>query len=192
MATHQAIGSVAEAVARLLQQSWRPALAPGVTPSFSVYQGKDFSSPMTAGISVFVYQVTVDQVQRTLPPSRADRRRPVPLVVKLLLSAWAKDVSMEHYLLGWAIRAVNDNPILSAGFLNAAVADVFRPDETIELFQDELTNDEVFHLWQVLPSSLQLSVCFQARVLRVESELAEPQGTPVAVRELQMARKERP
>ena len=37
----------------------------GIEPEFAVYQGKDFSSPMDAGISVFVYQVGVDRVQRT-------------------------------------------------------------------------------------------------------------------------------
>jgi hypothetical protein len=187
MANHRAIGSVAEAVARLLEQSWRPTLLGGIEPRFQVYQGKDFSEPMDSGISVFVYQVLVDKVQRTLPPAEPNHRRPLPLQVSLLLTAWGQDVSTEHDLLGWAMRAVADNPILSSGFLNAAVSDVFRPDEAVELVPGELTNDEVFQLWQVLPNSLQLSACYHARVVRIESELTDPVGAPVRTREFRMA-----
>ena len=185
MATFQAIGSVAEAVARLLGQTWQPSLLNGSALQFEVYQGKDFSKPMDLGVSVFVYQVGVNKVQRTLPPADPQHRRPLPLDIWLLLTAWAQDASMEHAILGWAMRAIDDNPILSSGFLNAFIPGVFRPEETVELVPAELTNDEVFQLWQVLPSSLQLSAPYVARVVRVESELTVPQGPPVRTRELE-------
>jgi hypothetical protein len=105
----------------------------------------------------------------------------------LLLTAWAKDASIEHALLGWAMRTVADAAVLSAGFLNAAAPGVFGPDETVELSPVELTNDEVFQLWQVLPSSLQLSAAYVARVLRLESELVVPSGGPVLERALDLA-----
>jgi hypothetical protein len=184
VATYQAIGSVAEAVARLLEQTWQPALLNGIDLQFSVYQGKDFSSPMDAGISVFVYQVAVNKTQRTLPPTQPLHRRPLPLDILLLLTAWAQDASVEHDILGWAMRTIDDNPILSSGFLNAAIPGVFRPEETVELVPGELSNDEVFQLWQVLPNSLQLSVPYVARVVRVESSLTIPSGGPVLTREL--------
>jgi Pvc16 N-terminal domain len=188
MATYRAIGSVAEAVVRLLEQSWKPSLLNGLQPQFEVYQGKDFINPMNTGISVFVYQVTVDKVQRSLPPAQPNHRRPLPVVVSLILTAWAQDVSTEHVLLGWAMRAIDDNPVLSSAFLNSAVSDVFGPDETVELVPGELTNDEVFQMWQALPKTyLQLSVGYLARVLRIESEIVEPAGGLVKVRELQMS-----
>jgi hypothetical protein len=188
VATYRAIGSVAEAVARLLEQSWYPALLNDIEPQFTVYQGKDFSTPMDAGVSVFVYQVTVDKVARTLPPAQADHRRPLPLVLSLLLTAWAQNVSAEHDLLGWAMRVIADNPILPSGFLNSAVSGVFRPEETVELVPGDLSSDEIFQLWQVLPGfTLRLSACYLARVVRVESDLTDPAGSPVRTRELQLA-----
>jgi hypothetical protein len=188
VATYRAVASVAEAVARLLEQSWSPAVLLGIEPRFVVYQGKDFAAPMETGISVFVFQVIVDKVQRTLPPADSQHRRPLPLVLSLLLTAWARDASAEHDLLGWAMRAIADNPILSSGFLNSAVSEVFRPEETVELVPGELTNDEIFQLWQALPGdTLRLSACYIARVVRVESELTEPAGGIVRVRELQLA-----
>ena len=185
MATFQAIGSVAEAVARLLGQTWQPSLLNGIELQFEVYQGKDFSAPMDAGVSVFVYQVGVNKVQRTLPPADPQHRRPLPLDVYLLLTAWAQDASAEHAILGWAMRAIDDNPILSSGFLNAFIPGVFRPEETVELVPAELSNNEVFQLWQVLPNSLQLSAPYVARVVRVESDLTVTQGPPVRTRELE-------
>ena len=183
MATYQAIGSVAEGVRRLLEQSWTSTPG-GLEPEFAVYHGTDFGTPMKTGISIFVYQVGLDPVQRTLPPSSPDRKRPVPLTIGMLLTAWAMSASTEHDLLGWAIRAVADNPILSAGFLNAAAPDVFRPDETVELVAGQLSNDEVFQLWQAMPVTLQLSMPYQARVLRIESETERPVGVAVLTREL--------
>ncbi|GAB3866141.1 hypothetical protein GCM10028801_38000 [Nocardioides maradonensis] len=186
MANHQAIGATAGAVVRLLEQSWHPTLLPGIDPQFAVYHGKDFASPMATGVSVFVYQVGVDSVQRTLPPALPQHRRPLPLRIALLLTAWAKDASTEHALLGWSMRAVADSPVLASGFLNATTPGVFGHDETVELSPIELSNEEVFHLWQVLPSSLQLSAAYVARVLRVESELVEPSGAPVLERDLDL------
>jgi Pvc16 N-terminal domain len=186
VANYQAIGSVAEAVRRLLEQSW-PSHLGGLDPLFEVYNGANFSEPMTTGISVFVYQVAVDSVQRTLPPYAPDRKRPLPVCVWLLLTAWAKNASSEHTLLGWAMRAIADNPTLSSGFLNAAVPGVFRADETVELVAAQLSNDEVFQLWQAMPTTLQLSMPYQARVLRIESDVVEPVGAPVQLRELHYA-----
>ena len=85
------------------------------------------------------------------------------------------------------MRAIEDNPILSSGFLNAAVPGVFRPEETVELVAAQLSNDEVFQLWQAMPIELQLSMPYQARVIRIDSDIVEPVGAPVQVRELRYA-----
>lgn len=189
MATFQAVGAVAEAITTLFDHAWDPALLGGlVHPQFAVYHGKDFQAPMTEGVSVFVFQVCVDPVQRTLPPAEKDHRRPLPLRASLLLTAWGKEASTEHALLGWAMRTVADSPVLSAGFLNARTPNVFGPGETVELAPSDLSNDEVFQLWQVLPSSLQLSAAYIGRGLRVESELLVPTGVPVVERDLDLAR----
>lgn len=183
MATYQAIGSVAEAVRRLLEQSWT-AQPGGPEPQFEVYHRTSFETPMTTGISIFVYQVGIDTVQRTLPPSAPDRKRPLPVSLWLLLTAWATNAATEHALLGWAMRAIADNPTLSSGFLNTAVPGVFDAGETVDLSAGELSNDEVFQLWQAMPISLQLSVPYQARLIKIESELREPVGVPVLTTDL--------
>jgi hypothetical protein len=186
VATYQAIGAVAEGVRRLLEQSWESQPG-GLQPLFEVYHRTDFDTPMTTGISIFVFQVGVDPVQRTLPSPGPDRRRPLPICMSMLLTAWATNAPTEHMLLGWAMRAIDDNPILSSGFLNAAIPGVFRPEETVELVPVHLSNDEVFQLWQAMPVELQLSMPYLARVIRIDSDIVEPVGEPVHERQLHFA-----
>lgn len=186
MATFQAIAAVAEAVRRLLEQSWVQEPG-GVQPEFSVYNGGDFSTPMATGISVFVYQIAIDATQRTLPASSPDRRRPLPVDVSLLLTAWGSGAASEHTLLGWAMRTLADHPTLSSGFLNAASPDVFAAEETVELVAGQLSNAEIFQLWQALQGRLQLSVPYLARVVRIES-IRTPDGKPVQSREFDLAK----
>ncbi|GAC1361322.1 MAG: hypothetical protein NVSMB32_00140 [Actinomycetota bacterium] len=169
---------------RLLEQSWNAATFNGTELQFAVYRTLDFKAPMDAGVSVFIYRVMVNGTQRTLPPGLPHHRHPLPTEVHLLLTAWARDASLEHDILGWAMRTVEDNPILTSGFLNATVPGVFRPAETVELVPGLLSNDEVFRLWEVLPNSLQLSAPDLARVIRIESELVAPDAGPVITREL--------
>ncbi|BAK35304.1 hypothetical protein MLP_22900 [Microlunatus phosphovorus NM-1] len=185
MASYQAIAAVAEAVKRLLEQSWVQT-PDGLRPQFAVYNGAEFDSPMATGISVFVYQVTIDATQRTLPASGPGRRRPLPVDVALLLTAWAPSAASEHTLLGFAMRTLADHPVLSSGFLNAGTQGVFGADETVEVVAGQLSNDEIFQLWQALPGNLQLSVPYLAKVVRIESDVA-PSGRPVLVREFDMA-----
>jgi len=185
VATFRAIGSAAEAVARLLEQSWDPAMFNGAELRFEVYRTADFNSPMETGVSVFVYRVAINGVQRSLPPANAKLRRPLPLEVSLLVTPWARDASLAYDILGWAMRSIEDSPILTSGFLNAAVANVYRPEETVELAFGELSNDELFQLWDVLPGTLQLSAPYVARGVRIESERAEPPAGPVLTRLLE-------
>lgn len=188
MVTYRALGSVAEAVARLLEQAWDATILNGIEPQLEVYQGTSFSAPMQTGLSVFVHRVSVDSVQRTLPRSLAHHRPPLPVVLDLLLTAWARDVSAELDLLGWAMRTLADHPIVSTGFLIAAVPGVFAGDETVELVSTDLSGDQIFQLWQALPGQgVQLSASYAARVVRLESEIVDPVAPPVLTRVLAMA-----
>src|SRR5256885_1701955 len=67
MATYRAVGATSEAVIRLLQQSWQSSLFNGTDLQFAVYRTRDFAAPMDVGVSLFLYRVTVNSVQRTPP-----------------------------------------------------------------------------------------------------------------------------
>lgn len=109
-----------------------------------MYQLKDFDAPMTVGISLFLYRVAVNLTQRNQPsrPSAngTPRKRALPLDLHYLLTPWAGTAERQQRLLGWAMRTLEDSPVLPAGFLNNHGPDpsVFRPDEGVELTFDPM------------------------------------------------------
>jgi hypothetical protein len=188
MATYRAVAATCEAVVRLLQQSWRPGAFNDARLVFRVYRTKDFSAPMDAGVSLFLYRVAPSGVQRTSPPRFAPdgrpRRRQLPLDLHMLLTPWAKEASLEQEILGWMLRTLEDNPVLPAGLLNSLAPGIFYPEETVELVAGQLSNEELFAIWDVLPSDYQVSAPYIARLVRIESELELDEAEPVLTRQL--------
>jgi hypothetical protein len=189
MATYGAIGSACDAVIRLLQQSWQPSLFDDAALTFAVYNTGDFGTPMETGVSLFLYRVLLNTTQRTPPappaPNGAVRRPLLPLDLHFLLTPWAKDASLAQEILGWLMRTLEDTPTLPAGLLNSRAPNVFRADETIEIVGGQITNEELFRIWDVLPTDFRLSVPYIARIVRIESELTEPRTAPVIERDFQ-------
>jgi len=175
VASYGAIGSACDAVMRLLQQSWRPELFDDAALTFVVYRTQDFATPMETGVSLFLYRVMVNAAQRTPPappaPDGRPRRTLLPLDLHFVLIPWAKDASLEQEILGWLMRTIEDTPILPAGLLNSRAPAVFRPDETLEIVAGQISNEELFRIWDVLPTDFKLSVPYIARVVRIESAL---------------------
>jgi hypothetical protein len=188
VASYQAVGAACEAVIRLLQQAWRPELFNGAELQFRVYRTTDFSSSMDFGISLFLYRVVVNGTQRTLPsppgPGGQPRRTQLPLDLHFLLTPWAKEASLEQEILGWMMRTLEDSPVLAAGLLNTVIPDAFSAGETVEIVAGQMSNEELFRIWDVLPSSFQVSVPYVARVVRIDAALDRRAGGPVLRREL--------
>ena len=75
MATYRAVEASCEAVMRLLQQAWRRDLFENRDLLFQVYQTQDFATPMSTGVSLFLYRVTVNTIQRTPVPRPGPKGR---------------------------------------------------------------------------------------------------------------------
>ena len=185
MATFRAIAAATEAVIRLLQSSYSPELFDGNELEFRVVGANDFSTaPIQAGVSLFVYRIVADGTHRTPAgrrgPGGVRLRSELPLEVQFLLTAWAQDPSLQNTIAGWMMRVLEDTPTLPAGLLNAVWAGTFRPDEGLEIVLNDLSTEDLFHIWDVLTEhGYQLSVPYSARVIRIESTLLQPAGLPV-------------
>jgi hypothetical protein len=188
MATFQAIEATCEAMMRLLQQSWQRDLFENRDLQFLVYQTQDFATPMSTGVSLYLYRVTVNIVQRTprIRPAAAglQRRAQLPLDLHFLLTPWADHASLAQAILGWTMRTIEDTAVLPAGLLNAVSDGVFSDDETIEIVFGQLSNEEMFRIWDVLPRDYQISVPYTARIVRIDSGLDQLEGGPVLTKEL--------
>jgi hypothetical protein len=186
MADFRAIEGTTAALVRLLQASYTSEDF-GHDLLFQAYVPESFRQPMAAGVSVFLYRVVVDGVHR-MPPGRFDpagrRTHPhLPLDLHYLLTFWARDASLEHRLAGWTLRTLEDTPLLPYGLLEAAAPGVFGPEETVQVVPAELSNEDLFRIWDVLGQSrYQLSVPVLARNVLIASRRPEAEGEPVQER----------
>jgi hypothetical protein len=190
MATYPAIAATSQAILGLLQS----AAVGGEfdTVEFGHYQTGNLVSPMTEGISLYLYRVTVS-ANRNLPPRLGpDGRRfrpPIPLDVHYLVTAWAETAIRQQRLLGFAIRTLEDTPILPAGVLNqhSPEPDVFRPEETVELVFEGVTIQDFGYIWNVAQTKEQPSATYVARMVEIESRVSVDEAGLVQTRALEYA-----
>jgi hypothetical protein len=185
MATFRGLAGLGTGLLTLLEDSWERDPFIGDTMETSLIRAEDLKErPFDFGVTVYVYRVAVNGTQRTLPPSAPNHRRPLPVEVDLIVTAWGPSAERELELLGWCMRAIEDEPILSPAVLNRAVPGVFAPGETVELAASPLPLDEHYRLWDALPWSYQLSAAYTARLVRLESTRRVTEAGPVLERDL--------
>ena len=174
MANFRAIATVSEAVIEQLLSSATETEF-GNHIEFRIFTSRDFANaPIANGISLFVYRIFCNGVQRT-PPGRIgpDGRRMhtrLPIEIHFLLTVWGGEASLQHTLAGWMMRTMEDISLLPASVLNGVSPATFRNDETVELTLGELRTEDLLGIYDVLmPNVYQLSIPYVARVIHIES-----------------------
>lgn len=174
MADYRAIMAVNEAIVRLLRSNYRPDDFNNEL-EFKVFTSKDFTeNTITNGVSCFPYRVFINGANR-LPPGRTfstgeKNKHKLPIEFHCLLTLWAQDASLQQTLAGWVMRVIEDNPVLMPNLLNAAVADVFSQNETVDIGFAELSTEDMFRIWDVLGVNVyQLSIPYLVRVVDIDS-----------------------
>ena len=128
MATIQAVGTVSAAVVALLERALlreNQQLRVALTTTNELRAGsKDEAVTLT------LYRISPNQTLRNPPPSSDPMRRrpPLPVDLHFVLTAFAGSAARQQLLLAWAMRTLEDSPVLSAQTLNRASkeAPVFR------------------------------------------------------------------
>jgi hypothetical protein len=192
MATPDAIAATTDALRSLLDGAAKDSSAFSAI-TVSIYQSDDLQRMLTAEtsatLSVLLHRISVSAARRNVPvrigPNGERYRPPIPLDLHYLVSAWAGDPRMQQRLLGWAVRILEDSPVLPSALLNDNGWDgTFAPDETVELTWEPLTPNEEFDIWQVAQTNQQPSASYIARTVAIESQRAMPAFAPVQTFEI--------
>jgi hypothetical protein len=175
MATYGGIAATSNAIIGMLETAAvaEPEFA---TAGFSLFTSADLQKPPGERLacSLYLYHVAVNGERRN-QPARLDafgiRHKPrIPLDLHYLLTAWAKDATIQQRLLGWAVRIVQDTPTLPAAVLNHySPAEVFRPGETVEVIWENLSQQELYDIWESARPNQQPSASYVARIVEIES-----------------------
>ncbi len=192
MATYQAISVTSQAIVGLLYDACPRADFP--TAQFQLFESNDFNSPpIEEGVSVYLYRVATNMTRRNLPPRLGPdgkRYRPsLPVDLFYMLTAWAKAPAQQQRLLGWAMRTLEDTPIIPAGYLNQySGQETFHSNETVELVPGPLSTQDNYNIWNGFKPNMHPSVAYIARLIQIESSVVLEEGGLVQTRELDLAK----
>jgi hypothetical protein len=141
-----------------------------------------------------LYRVTYNSTRRNLPPRtniNGKRFKPsIPLDLHFLITAWGRAPEQQWALLAWAIRTLEDSPVLPAGLLNQNAGsdpngrspEVFRDQEAVELVAETLSLQDMFDIWEIAKHNQQPAVSFVARSVLIDSDQEITEGIPVQTR----------
>ena len=191
MASFRAIAAVSRAVLRLIEDSCPRGEFPDA--QFVLQQATDIArAPLGEGVSLYLYRVGVNTTRRNLPPRiEPDGRQfrpPLPIDLFYALCVWGRSPEMQQRLLGFCMRAIEDNPTLPAGVLNQPGPEpsTFRGHETVQMVCETLTLQELQLLWDALKPNVPLIVGYAARMVPLDSDIGIYEGPLVQTRVFEM------
>lgn len=120
-------------------------------------------------LSLWLYQVTENEFLKNDPVRQGNTllrllQPPLPLNLFYLLTPFALDRESDLLLLGKSMEVLYDNAIIR---LTDPVNDVI---DELRLILCRLTLEELTRIWEALREPYRLSVCYQVRVTRIDSQ----------------------
>jgi len=172
VATYHAIAATSRAILRLLEDACPRTDFPQAR--FDFLPLAENGKPIDEGITLHLYRVAANTARRYLPS------RPAPDGHKL----------RPAINLGWAMRTLDDTPILPAGLLNSFGPEIetFHPEETVELIFEPLSLTDFGVIWDYIKPRVGLSATYVARLVSIESKVEIIEAREVQTRVFDMAK----
>lgn len=186
MGDFMVIGVVGEAIRELL----RKRLLADVGGNFSSLQSVTPLPPnmleSTTGdhVSLFLYHIVENGYMKNQPMERIEagtlKYPPLCLNLYYLLTPYAGQETQAipgwdvHTILGRSMQAFHDNASLDGPALRAALEDIGRGDDfegikEIRIILNPVSIDDMNKIWTSLTTPLRISVCYEVRVVTIES-----------------------
>ncbi|MFD7461749.1 MULTISPECIES: DUF4255 domain-containing protein [unclassified Streptomyces] len=182
-----AVAAVTETLRAVLEDAVRRAV-PGAVVTARHPEAAGVEDGVAAALNVFLYRTSIDAAWRNTDPVNThpgETRQPaLPLVLHYLLTGYAapaEDAALPERLLGAAMAALHDRPVLRAAELRAAAgfSDLHLQREPVRVTPAEPAAEELYRLWEALGHVYRLSAAYEARVVFIDS--AVPGRTPLPV-----------
>jgi hypothetical protein len=162
MSSSEVIREVSNVLKTLLEEGLRTPINPA--PTVELSNPADETSEKT--LSIWLYQVSPNAHLRNAPTVRnvddTERFPPLSLDLYYLLTPSQKNESSNQATLGRALQVLYDNGIL---VLNRG-GDV----EELHLSISQRSIEELASVWEALQKPYRLSVCFEVRIVQIDSE----------------------
>jgi hypothetical protein len=140
-------------------------------------------------VNLFLYRADLNPAFRnTDPPGWRPGESPkpvLPLVLHYLLAAYSNDEGKAHELLGAAMLALHDSPVLSGDEIRAATAtalpgsDLHLQPERVKITQETLSQDDIAKMWTAFGTPFRMSSAYQVTAVLIDSALPGTAPMPV-------------
>lgn len=183
MSSYMVLAAVSDALRAILWEAvdQDPVLRPIVASQEAiVFRNPTETARDSANrLSLWLYQVTEDEFLKNQPMVRsgitrrngedaAGQRRdqfpPLALNLFYLLTPFAPSSEADQLLLGKSMQVMYDNAIL---LLRDVPNEIY---EELRIILCRLALEDISRIWEALQEPYRLSVCYQVRVARVDSE----------------------
>jgi Pvc16 N-terminal domain len=144
-------------------------------------------------VNLFLYQTTPNPALRNSgAPGQAGTGgeqtwlSPLALNLHYLVTAYGADGNSanDHRLLGGAMKALHDHPLLDVDDIEAALpeSELHRQIERIRITLESPSTEEMSKLWSTFQSQYRVSASYQAAVVLIDSSRPPKPGLPVLKR----------
>ncbi|MFI7407070.1 DUF4255 domain-containing protein [Streptomyces sp. NPDC049627] len=140
-------------------------------------------------VNLFLYRADLNPAFRNADPAGwqpGESPKPVlPLVLHYLLAVYSDDEAKAHELLGAAMLALHDAPMLSGDEIRAATAaalpgsDLHLQPERVKISQETLSQDDITKMWTAFGTPFRMSSAYEVTAVLIDSAL--PGGSPPPV-----------
>jgi hypothetical protein len=122
-------------------------------------------------LSLFLFRITQNEYLRTRPRpgDPADSEAPLSVDLHFLLTAWADNALAEHTVLSWAMLQLHPHPVLDSSSLSPEAG--WTASDIVHLIPAELSNEELFRIWDLFQPKYRLSASYIARVVRIDRDV---------------------
>lgn len=178
MSSYAVIAGVSEAMRRILWQEYQADddLQPIVQTSsaISFKNPTETKADSALRLSLWLHHITENEFLRNQPMTQGpghDTLRYPPMALNLyyLVTPFTGSGEADHLLLGKTMQTFHDNAIF---LLRDTVTDLA---EELRVIFCRLNIEELTRIWEALRESYRLSLCYQVRVTRIDSQRTERQ-----------------
>ena len=192
MSNRLAIAAVTLTLRNIIQQEIRQILGGARVTTMPPDRARD-NNIDAEQINLFLYQTTPNAALRNRgqpgrPPRHGEEMWLSPLALNLhyLVTAYGADsnTANDHRLLGGAMKALHDHPLLTADDIRAALpdSDLHNQVERIRITLESPSTEEMSKLWSTFQSQYRVSAAYQVAVVLIDSSRATRSVLPVLTR----------
>jgi hypothetical protein len=203
MAGYTGIAAVGKSIERLLSSAFlQRQPVPGKPTKAVLIRTEDLADTLVKekigdyALSILLYRVDFNKTMRAAwsAVGNADGRGYLALDLHYLLTPWAENAEYQHFIIGRAMQALEQTPVLSGALLYEPVLPATpeyegEPEaaatDSVQLILEEISTEALMRTFDSLPSDYRLSVPYVARVVRIDTAqaLASP---PVVDADIQL------